>query len=123
MKRSTPIEVELLSFVRDIVEREQIDVIVCGERKGSAVMRALIEALPEKRLDWPWDRVVSTVAVNEFDWSAFPIKRVLAFDELVYRGGTLQRAKSDLKRLLPSGEILTAGFAVWSSCGFRPDFS
>jgi len=122
--RDIPIERRLLSFIGDLIERQEIDLIVCSERKGTAVMRALIQEIESPKLRWPWDRVVSTAAVKEYPWSSSSVKRILFFDELVHHGRSLQRAKEELSHVIDTGtEIITAGFAVWNQCIYRPDFS
>lgn len=122
--RDVPIERRLFSFVQELIEKEDIDLIVCSERKGTAVMRALLEEIELPRLAWSWDRVVSTAAINEFDWTSYPIKRILFFDELVHHGHSMKRAKEEIVSLAnKETEIVTAGFAVWNRCEQHPDFS
>jgi hypothetical protein len=115
------IEDTLCDFLANLLKREQIDLVVCAERKATAILRALIEAI--QTLSWDWSRVLSTAVMHQFDWGSFEGKRVLLFDELVHHGKTLDRYKSELCRLVPSGvEVLTAGYAVWDCCQLRPDF-
>ncbi|HST52240.1 MAG TPA: hypothetical protein VLJ61_09555 [Pyrinomonadaceae bacterium] len=124
MNQDVAIERRLLSFMEELVIREKIDLIVCSERKGTAVMRALIQEIGAPKLNWPWVRVVSTAAIEEFDWSAFKGERILFFDELVHHGYSLERAKAKLLEVTSGRfEIKTAGFAVWDRCLYRPDFS
>lgn len=119
-----PIDRVILHFLEKIVSHEAIDLIVCSERKGTAVLRALIQEMGQPRLEWEWDKVVSTAALEEFDWSRFSGKRVLFFDELVHHGRSLKRAKERLFKLVrPGVDIKTAGFAVWDGCVHHPDFS
>lgn len=119
-----PLDRIILNFLQNIISREEIDLIVCSERKGTAVLRALIQEIQPPRLDWDWRQVVSTAALHEFSWSEFSGKRILFFDELVHHGRSLLRAKQRLNKLVPPHvEIKTAGFAVWDGCVHRPDFA
>lgn len=124
LNRELPVDRRLLGFINEIVVREEVDLIVCSERKGTAVLRALIQEIHPPRFEWSWKKVVSTAAIEEFDWSSFEGKRVLIFDELVHHGHSLERAKRKLSRYLKQGiEVKTAGFAVWDRCVHHPDFS
>lgn len=115
------IEETLCDFIADLVKREEIDLIVCAERKATAILRALIEAT--QTLQWDWSRVLSTAVMHQFDWDSFEGRRVLLFDELVHHGKTLGRYRDRLCELVPEGvEVLTAGYAVWDRCQSQPDF-
>jgi len=121
---SVPIERQLLGFIQQILTREHFDLIVCGERKGTAVMRALIAEITEPRLEWPWSQVVSTSSMDQFKWSAFEGTKILLFEELVHHGRTIKGKKALLRALAGNEvEVVTAGFAVWEQCEHRPDYS
>jgi hypothetical protein len=118
------IERRLLQFIEELILREEVDLIVCSERKGTAILRALIQEIRNPKLEWPWERVVSTAAIEEFDWSSFGGKTILFFDELIHHGYSLKRAKEKLSTFIKDDtRIISAGFAVWDRCECRPDFS
>ncbi len=121
---SRPIERQLLEFLATVVERSRADVIVCGERKGTAVLRALIQEIEPPRLNWRWDKIVSSSILEQYDWSKVAGGRVLIFDELVHHGRTLRTTEERVARVAsPDTRIVTAGFAVWERCVTRPDYS
>ena len=61
------------------------DFIVVCERKGTAIMRALIENL-DHPLDWPWPKVISTAAIGTLPPGFFKGVRVLVFDDMLRYG-------------------------------------
>jgi hypothetical protein len=73
---------------------------------------------------WDWAKTISTTALSQFDWSTFDGRKVLLFDELVHHGKTLKKYVDLLRNYVPNHmEIVTAGFAVWEQCTYRPQFS
>lgn len=125
MNYFTTIKRQIASFLDDVVEREHIDLIVCSERKATATLRMLISDVSRPcKFVWEWSKVLSIVAVPQFDWASFKGSKVLFFDELVHHGKTLRRDEIDLRNHLPSNiDIVTAGFAVWDQCEYKPQFS
>ena len=67
MSYPSPIEQELSVFVTDTLKAVKPDLVVCSERKATAIVRALLER-DKDRLPLTWDRVVSTAALSAFDW-------------------------------------------------------
>jgi hypothetical protein len=124
MREQPPIERRLLSFLKELLDDGTFDLIVCVERKATALLRALIEEISEPRLRWQWSKVLSTASMDQFPWHLFTGRRVLLFEELVHHGKTMGRNKQQLATLVPDGvEITTAGFAVWYRCEAPPDFA
>ena len=122
MNNSISLESQLLEFLREQLIRHSVDLVVCTERKATAIFRALIQEIPEPRLEWDWHNVISTRAMDAFNWDEFDGTVVLLFEELVHHGRNLTRNKERLEPLVPDGvEIVTAGFAVWDACDSRPD--
>jgi hypothetical protein len=118
------IERELYLFLSGLLERLRPDLLVCAERKATAIMRALIERVAEPRIAWDWHNVLSTSAIDHFNWSAFTGRRVLLFDELVHHGVTLKKHADALASVVPAGtEIVTAGYAVWDRCEHPPHYA
>lgn len=117
------VERQILKFIDSVVEREHIDLIVCSERKATAVLRALISEVKDG-FRWEWRRTLSTAAMSQFEWSKFEGAKVLLFDELVHHGKTLERYEEALNGYVPDHvEVVTAGFVVWDRCEHRPDHS
>jgi len=121
------IEQEFIYFINNILEREKIDLIVCTERKATSIIRALIEEIDEP-LQWKWDKVLSSLAICQFDWLSFSGTKVLLFDELVHHGKTLNNHKRRLDDVIKKSgrngiEIITAGFTVWEKCEYKPDYA
>lgn len=114
------IEQQLLIFLNDIVKEEKIDFIVPAERKGTAVLRALIQEIDEPRLEWSWGKVLSSAALDYAGITDLSGKRILLFDEMALHGETLSKAKSTLEKKNPAA-IITAGFAVYEKCKTLPD--
>jgi hypothetical protein len=114
------IEQQLLIFLKDILEKEKIDFIVPAERKGTAVLRALIQEIDEPRLEWPWDRVLSSAAIDHASNIDFTGQRILVFDEMVQHGNTLRRTIKQIEKKQPAA-VVTAGFAVYEKCETLPD--
>ena len=124
MLNKAVIESEILSFLENIIKTEKIDLIVCGERKGTAVLRALISEYPERHLLWDWSKIVSTRAIDTYPWHEFNGSRILLFEEMVHHGHTLQKSYNALRDKVKSkAQIITAGFAVWRRCLFAPDYA
>jgi hypoxanthine phosphoribosyltransferase len=123
MRCFTNIEKQIFAFISELVKQEQIDLIVCSERKATAILRALITEMSSPFV-WDWVKTVSTTALSQFDWSTFDGKKVLLFDELVHHGNTLKKYEDLLRKCAPSHiGIVTAGFAVWEQCTYKPQFS
>ncbi|MCJ7777658.1 MAG: hypothetical protein MUP16_05025 [Sedimentisphaerales bacterium] len=119
------IERQIVAFLNDVTQQEHVDLIVCSERKATAMLRAVINEISKSdRFVWDWSKVLSTVAVPQFDWDSFRGSKVLLFDELIHHGKTLKEHETDLRHYLPPNvDIVTAGFAVWDQCEYRPKFS
>jgi hypothetical protein len=118
---------ELHSFIDGILRQEGIDLVVCSERKATAIMRALIED-PDHPLPWGWDKILSSLAVEQFDWLSFTGSKILMFDELAHHGRTLRDRITTLETAIPNArrrdlEIKTVSFAVWEGCTYRPDYA
>jgi hypothetical protein len=124
MTEDIKIENLMLFFLEDILKKEQIDLIVCCERKATAILRCLIQEIEGAKLEWPWDKVISSKASSHFKWSSFEGKRILLFDELVHHGRNLDRELKKLISLVPEGaEVITATFACWVDCENPPIYS
>lgn len=123
----TDIGQQLYDFIDNLLRKEEVGLVVCSERKATAIMRALMEDA-DKPLDWTWDRVLSSHAIDQFDWASFAGNKILMFDELVHHGKTLRNNKTDLDSAIKKAyrndiAIKTAGFAVWEQCTCRPDYA
>ena len=117
------IERQIVEFINNIVINQSIQLIVCCERKATAILRAIISEIPKDKFLWEWPKVLSTAAVDKYDWQSFKGKKVLLFDELVHHGKSLDTQEKNLREFLPDNvELITAGFAVWEHCQHKPQF-
>jgi hypothetical protein len=121
------IEQEIHHFIDGILRKEEVGLMVCSERKATAIMRALIEDT-DQPLPWTWDKILSSLAVDQFDWVSFAGNKILMFDELVHHGKTLSDSITTLETAIKNAhrydiEIKTASFAVWEGCTYRPDYA
>lgn len=64
---SMPIEHQILQFLKDLIANDNFDFIIPVERKGTAVCRVLIQEMADTRLDWPWQKVLSSIAIDFID--------------------------------------------------------
>jgi len=80
---------QLRSFLKSQIEDWAPDIIIVHERKGTAVLRALIEA-PSDRIQWPWNRIVSSTALDQLPSDFLRGKRVLVFDDMIRTGKALK---------------------------------
>lgn len=122
------IEQRIASFVQSVVRDTAPDLIVPVERKGTAILRALIDKMGEGGLRWPWSQVVSSTALDFLtpEWvSEKRIKRILVFDEMIHHGRHLRDVvvnKLTGDRLkIRSDNITTAVFGVHEDCKFPLD--
>ncbi|HYV28484.1 MAG TPA: hypothetical protein VFA77_13190, partial [Candidatus Eisenbacteria bacterium] len=90
------IEGELRTFLEDEITRWKPDRIVVYERKGTAILRALIEC-SKSPLDWPWDRVVASTSLDQLSNEVLRSGRTLIFDDMVKTGENLRRVVEVLK--------------------------
>lgn len=123
MNKLINIERQILNFIKNIVRNQSIELIVCCERKATAVLRAIISEIPKDKFLWEWPKVLSTAAVDQYDWQSFKGNKVLLFDELIHHGNSLETQEKNLREFLPDNiELITAGFAVWEHCQHKPQF-
>lgn len=119
-----PIERLLLVFLEEVLNREKIDLIVCCERKATAILRILVQEISPPRLQLDWHKILSTSAISQYDWSSFQGKRILLFDEMVHHGRNLEKQERELREYAPEHiEIITGAFAVWDRCDYEPKLS
>src|SRR4051812_30835720 len=79
---SPPIERELHTFLLGQIERWQPDLIIVVERKGTAILRSLKE-WEESRLNWPWEKVISSESIDQVPEDKMKGKRLLIFDDMM----------------------------------------
>jgi hypothetical protein len=117
-----PIERRLSRFLQKVLAQRDYDLIVCGERKATATLRLLIQEMQRPRVQWPWRKVLSSAAIEAYDWESFRGRSILVFEELVHHGKGLKKCREMLEHYAPVGvKIYSAAFAVWEGCVHRPD--
>lgn len=123
IRNPVPVARQLKTFLERELEQWCPDLIVVGERKGTAVLRALLEGRTES-VSWPWQKVISSTALDQLSPDAYKNKRILVFDDMVRTGATALRLLRSLQERfgpLQDGSIRFAFFAVHrdaSSNGF-----
>jgi hypothetical protein len=94
---STLVE-QLRFFLQSQLEEWAPDIIIVHERKGTAVLRALIEGVPNP-IRWRWKDIVSSTALDQLPADFFLGRRVLIFDDMIRTGKTLVPVYERLRRL------------------------
>jgi hypothetical protein len=87
---------ELRTFLQDEITRWNPDLIVVYERKGTAILRALMESR-DTPLQWSWEKVVSHTSLDQLSDDALRNRRILIFDDMVKTGEHIRRAVEALK--------------------------
>ena len=107
-----PIKRVLKSFLTSQIDTWRPDLIIVIERKGTAVLRSLMEADPP--LQWNWENVISSKVLEETLPEKLLGKRILVFDDMMKRGVHIEELLSDLKRLGVdvASQVRVAVFAV-----------
>jgi hypothetical protein len=75
----------LTVFLESQIRSWQPDLIIVIERKGTAVLRAVLESKNDALL-WPWNRVFSSKIIEEIPSSALIKRRILIFDDMMKKG-------------------------------------
>jgi hypothetical protein len=114
-KYTIPIVRQLHTFLSGLIEKWKPDLIVVLERKGTAVLRALIE-WEEDPLNWSWRDVISSQVIDQVTNQFFKSKRILVFDEMMRTGKHIREFLDvfrERKLWKPGDEnLLIAAFAV-----------
>nr|AUN37029.1 hypothetical protein [uncultured bacterium] len=82
---NAPIEHRILTFLSREIAAFAPDMIIVHERKGTAILRALIES-ENARLDWAWDKVISSASLDHSQVLRLAGKRILVFDDMLRTG-------------------------------------
>jgi hypothetical protein len=90
------IERELRTFLEDEITTWKPDLIVVYERKGTAILRAMIEC-GVSPLQWPWEKVVSSSSLDQLSDDALRNRRILIFDDMIKTGNHIRRVTDILK--------------------------
>lgn len=83
-----PIERQISTFLRGQIADYDPDLIIVHERKGTATLRALKES-SDRPLEYRWNNVVSSTAVDQLPNDFFINKRILIFDDMMRTGAHL----------------------------------
>jgi hypothetical protein len=95
--QAMPIERMLSTFLKEAISEHQPDRIIVIERKGTAILRALKELSGEERLDWPWNKVISSSKIGLLPSEQVQGKRILVFDDMMNRGRHLKILLEELR--------------------------
>jgi len=86
---------QLHAFLNRQIKEWQPDKILVVERKGTAILRALKE-WAEEPLDWKWNNVISSEAIDQVGGDYFQNQKVLVFDDMMRTGRHIQVVKDEL---------------------------
>jgi hypothetical protein len=110
----------LFETVLGSTDRDSIT-IVPVERKGTAVLRSLIES---GELELKWQQIVSDAALDLLPHGFFGGKRVLLFNEMVHHGHNTEQALGKLRaKGVSESDVEVVALAVHTDCptSARPD--
>ena len=83
------LEEQLRLFLQGEIQEWTPDLIIVHERKGTAVLRALIESRANP-FPWHWERIISSTALDQVSDEFFVGKRILIFDDMIRTGKALR---------------------------------
>jgi hypothetical protein len=113
------IERQLHTFLTELIEKWRPELILVIERKGTAILRALKES-EECRLDWPWEKILSSESLDQVSSDFLRSKRILIFDDMMKTAEHMREVLSKLEErgiLQGDGEnVRVAAFAVHEDC-------
>lgn len=123
--RQVPIKLQLRYFLNRQIESFKPDIIVVTERKGTAIIRALIED-GDNSLKWSWENVYSSAILDELPTKLFNGKRILLFDDMVRTGTQINRTVDRIRKRLISNnkntKLSLALFAMHESASESIEF-
>lgn len=106
-------ERRLFSWLSELLDRRRFDKIICVERKATAIIRALLDLTDNFDVDWSWDWVLSSDALQFLPKNYLKGQRVLVFNEMIHHGSsTLRTIKAVLSNSPGVKRIETAAFIV-----------
>jgi hypothetical protein len=110
--RTIAVQRQLHAFLADQISDFQPDLIIVHERKGTAIVRALIE-YSDFALEWPWRKIISSASIDQLSPDAFAGRRILVFDDMIRTGRHVSEVLESLRHLL-SGQSCTIRVAVFA---------
>lgn len=105
----------LFSWLANVLDPSQYDVVVTVERKATALIRAFIDLSPDYECKVDWSHVLSSEALKYLPENWLKGKRVLVFNEMVHLGSsTKDTIEAIFKNTPPDlmGPIETAALYV-----------
>lgn len=108
---------QLFTFLTGQIAKWNPELIIVVERKGTAILRALKE-WEDEELEWSWDRVISSDAIDQMPDDYFRSKRIVIFDDMIKTGAHVRRVLSNLseRNLFDPANVKLAIFAVHADC-------
>ena len=113
------------TWLRQVMDHGQFNVLVPVERKATALLRAILDMHRQPGLDLRWDQVISSDAISYCDVDSdepfWVGKRVLVFNELVHTGTSTSTVVREVRRWLKGfpticGTGALAGKAMRDCC-------
>jgi len=94
--KAIPIKQALKQFLNSQIRTWKPDLLIVLERKGTAVLRSLMES--DNPIEWNWENVLSSKVLEQVP-SRLAGKRILVFDDMMKGGAHLKRLVQHLKEL------------------------
>ncbi|MGD0538047.1 MAG: phosphoribosyltransferase [Verrucomicrobiota bacterium] len=93
---TVPIKAAIRRFLDSQIQLWKPDRIIVLERKGTAVLRALMES--EDPIRWRWEDVVSSKVIEQLQPGELSGKRILIFDDMMKKGVHLAELLRELRK-------------------------
>ncbi len=110
---SVSIERQLHTFLTQQLKLWKPDFLVVNERKGTAIVRSLLES-SDNPLDWPWEKIISSSALETIPPDFLTNKRLLIFDDMLRTGQHLAQIATILRNRGFFGDGRNIKFAVFA---------
>lgn len=96
---------ELDYFLTEEIRDWHPDLLVVVERRGTAILRALLDS-PKCSLKWPWSQVISSRVLDQQLPEFYRGKRILIFDDMKRRGSHIHRVLQKLSEFESGASVL-----------------
>jgi len=109
---------ELQHFFKVMNLQKSYDFVIPVERKGTALIRILLESNNGSSLNLDTDKIVSSEAVEYLDHDMLSGKRVWLFDDTVFTGSHIRERFNQISEM--GAKVETSAFAVHQKTEFSP---
>jgi hypothetical protein len=122
ISKALPLKKALKMFLTSQIGLWKPDLIIVIERKGTAVLRSLMEG--DSPIQWSWENVISSKVLEEASPEQLRDKRILVFDDMMKRGVHIEELLEDLKKLGVdvASQVRVAVFAIHEESSHGKEF-